>query len=129
MPHEEFGTFKVQINRLGPCQWVGIGSEMNLLGDPAGNAGNGWFPERKPVIEGIFLRNPSDQILITAQQNPDRVFPLRAGKAALADQCTENITEAGVAIHREGAEFATPGKPDLNLGILGCLIHSIPLIP
>lgn len=102
---------------------------MDLLGGPAGNADNGRLPERKTVIEGVFLRNPSDQILITAQQNPDRVFPLRAGKAALGDQRTENMTEAGVAIQWEGTEFAASGKPDMNLGILGYLVHGTPLIP
>ena len=101
---------------------------MDLLGDPAGNAGNGRLPKRKAVIEGVLLGNPSDQILVTAQQHPDRVFPLRAGKAALGDQRTENIAEAGVAIQWEGTEFAASGKPDLNLGILGCLVHSTPLI-
>ena len=99
MPHERFGTFKVQINRLGPRQRVGVGSEMDLLGDPAGNAGNGRLPERKPVIEGVFLGNPSDQILITSQKHPDRMLPLRTGKGALTDQGTENITEAGAAIY------------------------------
>ena len=102
---------------------------MDLLGDPAGNTGNGWLPEREPIIEGVFLGDPSDQIPVTAQQHPDRMLPLRAGKAVLGDQGTENITEAGVAIHREGAEFAASGKPDLDLGILGCLVHSTPLIP
>lgn len=100
---------------------------MDLLGDPAGNADDGRFPEREPVIEGVFLRNPSDQILIAAQQHPDRMLLLQAGKAALADQCTENITEAGVAIQWESTEFAAPGEPDLNLGILGCLVHDTPL--
>lgn len=57
------------------------------------------------------------------------MLSLRAGKAALADQRTENITEAGIAIHREGAEFTVSGEPDLDLGILGCLVHSTPLIP
>lgn len=99
MPHKGLGPFKVQINCLGPCQRVGVGSEMDLLGDPAGNAGNGRLPKRKAVIEGVFLGNPSDQILVTAQQHPDRVFPLRAGKAALGDQRTENIAETGVAIY------------------------------
>ena len=127
MPHEGFGTFKVQINRLGPCQRVGVGSEMDLLGDPAWNAGNGRLPERKPVIEGVLLGNPSDQILVTAQQHPDSVFPMGVGKAALGDQRTENITEAGVAIQWESTEFAAPGEPDLNLGILGCLVHDTPL--
>ena len=102
---------------------------MDLLGDPAGNAGNGRLPKRKPIIEGVLLRNPSDQILVTAQQHPDRMLSLRAGKAALADQSTENIAEAGVAIQWEGTEFAAPGEPDLDLGILGCLAHSTPLIP
>lgn len=129
MPHEGFGTFKVQINLLSPCQRVGVGNEMDLLGDPAGNAGNGRFPEREPVIEGVLLRDPSDQILVTTQQYPDRIFPLRAGKAALADQGTENITEAGAAIQWEGTESAAPWEPDLDLGILGCLVHSTPLIP
>lgn len=127
MPHKRFGPVKVQINRLGSCQRVGVGSEIDLLGDPAGNAGNGRLPKREPVIEGVFLGNPSDQILVTAQQHPDGMLPLRAGKAVLGDQGTENITEAGVSIHREGAEFAAPGKPDLNLGILGCLVHDTPL--
>ena len=129
MSHKGLGAFKVQINCLGPCQRVGVGSEMDLLGDPAGNAGNGRLPKREPVIEGVFLGGPSDQILITAQQYPDRMFPLRADKAALADQSTENIAEAGIAIHREGAELIAPGQPDLNLGILECLIHGTPLIP
>ena len=57
------------------------------------------------------------------------MLSLRAGKAALADQRTENITEAGIAIHREGAEFTVSGEPDLDLGILGYLVHSTPLIP
>ena len=129
MPHEGFETFKVQINRLGPCQRIWVESEMDLLGDPAGNAGNGRLPKREPVIEGVFLGGPSDQILITAQQHPDRMLSLRAGKAVLADQRTENITEAGVAIQWEGTEFAASGEPDLNLGILKCLIHGTPLIP
>ena len=94
---------------------------MDLLGDPAGNAGNGRLPEREPIIEGVLLRNPSDQILVTAQQHPDRIFPLRAGKATLGDQRTENITEAGVAIQWEGTEFAASGEPDLNMYVLGCL--------
>ena len=102
---------------------------MNLLGDPAGDAGNGRLPERKPVIEGVFLRDPSEQILIAAQQHPDGMLPLRAGKAALADQRTENITEAGVAIQWECTEFAASGETDLNLEILGCLVHGTPLIP
>ena len=92
-------------------------SEMDLLGDPTGNAGNGRLPERKPVIEDVPLGNPSDQILVTAQQHPDGMLPLRAGKAALGDQRTENITETGVAIHRKGAGFTSHGKPDLNLEI------------
>lgn len=102
---------------------------MDLFGGPAGNAGDGRFPKRKTVIEGVFIRNPGDQILVTAQQNPNRAFPLRAGKAALADQGTENITEAGAAIQWEGTESAAPWEPDLDLGILGCLVHSTPLIP
>ena len=72
---------------------------MNLLGGPIGNVGDGRLPERKPVIEDVPLGNPSDQILVTAQQYPDGMLPLRAGKTALADQRMENITEAGVAIH------------------------------
>ena len=72
---------------------------MNLLGDPAGNTDNGRLPKRKTVIKGVFLRDSSDQILVTAQQYPDRMLPLRAGKAALADQRTENIAETGVAIY------------------------------
>lgn len=102
---------------------------MDLLGDPAGNAGNGRLPKGEPVIEGVLLRGPSDQILVTAQQHPDGVFSLQAGKAVLADQCTENITEEGIAIHGKGAEFAASGETDLDLGILGCLVHSTPLIP
>lgn len=120
MPHEGLGTFKVQINRLGPFQWVGVGSEMDLLCGPAGNADDGRFPEREPVIEGVFLRNPSDQILIAAQQHPDRMLPLQAVKAALGDQRTEYIAEAGIAIHGKGAEFAASGEPDLNMSILEC---------
>lgn len=76
---------------------------MDLLCGPTGNADYGGFPEREPVIEGVFLREPSDQIPVTAQQHPDRMHPLRAGNAALGDQGTENITEAGITIHREGA--------------------------
>ena len=102
---------------------------MNFLRDPTGNAGDGRFPERKAVIEGVLPGDPSDQVLITAQQHPDRMLPLRTGKAALADQGTENITEAGAAIQWEGTEFTASGKPDLDLGILGCLVHSTPLIP
>ena len=102
---------------------------MNLLGDPAGSAGNGRLPKRKPVIEGVFLRNPSDQILVAAQQYPDRMFPLRADKAVLADQSTENIAEAGIAIHREGSELIASGEPDLNMYIWRCLVHSTPVFP
>lgn len=127
MPHDRFGPCKVQIHRPGPCQRVGVGSKMNLRGTPAGNADDGRFPERKTVIEGVFLRDPSDQILVTAQQHPDRVFPLRAGKAALADQRTEDIAEAGVAVHGKGTELSASGKPDLNLPVLGCLVHGTPL--
>lgn len=102
---------------------------MDLLGDPAGNTDNGRLPKRKPVIESVFLGDPGEQILITAQKHPDRMLPLRTGKAALADQGTENITEAGAAIQWKGTEFTASGKPDLDLGILGCLIHGTPLIP
>ena len=102
---------------------------MNLLGSPTGNAGNGRLPEREPVIEGVSLRDPSEQILVTAQQHPDGMLPLRAGKAALADQRTENITEAGVAIQWEGTEFAASGEPNLNMYVLGCLVHSTPVFP
>ena len=82
MPHKGLGTFKVQINRLGPCQWIGVEYEMNLPGDPDRHTGDGRLPERKTVIEGVFLGNPSEQILVTAQQHPDRVFPLRAGESS-----------------------------------------------
>lgn len=102
---------------------------MNFLGDPTGNAGNRRFPKRKPVIEGVLPGDPGDQVLVAAQQHPDRAFPLRAGKAALADQRTENIAEAGVAVHGKGTQLSTSGKPDLNLPVLGCLVHSTPLIP
>lgn len=127
MPHEGFRTLKVQINRLSPCQRVGVESEMNLLGAPTGNAGNGRLLEREPVIEGVFLGNPSDQILVTAQQHPNGMFPLRTGKAALGDERTKNLTEAGVAIHGEGAEFAASGEPDLNMRILEYWVHVTPL--
>lgn len=102
---------------------------MNSLFDPVGNAGNGRLPERKPVIESVLPGDPGDQVLIAAQQHPDGAFPLRAGKAALADQCTEDIAEAGVAVHGKGTELSASGKPDLNLRVLGCLAHGTPLIP
>ena len=100
---------------------------MDLLGDPTGNAGNGRLPERKTVIEGVLLRDPSDQIPVTAQQHPDRLLPLRAGKAALADQRTEYIAEAGITIHWKSTEFAASGEPDLNMSILECWVHVTPL--
>ena len=99
MPHDRLGPCKVQINCLGPCQRVGVGCEVNLPGAPDGHTGDGRFPKRKPVIEGVLPGDPGDQVLIAAQQHPDGAFPLRAGKAAPADQRMENITETGVAIH------------------------------